>query len=422
MGRRVGILNNQIVAVIGEGIEPSAGMACLEVPDKFSHLTDEEILTKAKVRRGQVCVPGLTTNASEIRAAFVGVYGVPCGISTYSEALWPKMWGAIADWRLFPEEAEGEAIPEDPKVVKGLWKRGRSLSVLAEAIEEYAPDVVFVQHEYGIFPDARYWLSFMSRIREYRPVVTLHSVYTHQDKTICEAVVPEIVVHSEAAKQVLKEKGVKSPVTVIAHGCGEVRPNRLYNLYRSNHTFMQFGFGFRYKNWECPIKAVAILKDRYPDVFFTGLFSEGLFSKLEHQRYFDELMALARKLNVLDNMALVRGYQSERVLDSYLGTNQAAVFAYQSHPEHVVFGASGAARRAIEAGLPVVVSKVPHFADMEGTLPRTEGPEELAAELTKLFESREYRDAQVKRQNEYMAANSWQFAAEAYLRICCPSV
>lgn len=419
MGRRVGILNNQIVAVIGEGVDPAPGMACLEVPTRFSHYSDEALLTQAKIRRGEVVVPGSYKDLSELRAVFVGVYGVPCGIATYSEALWPKMWSGIGDWRLFSEEAEGETAPDDPRVVKGLWKRGKSLSLLAEAIEEFAPDVVFIQHEYGIFPDAKYWLSFMARIREYRPVVTLHSVYTHQDKTICEAVIPEVVVHSEAAKKVLRmEKGITAPVKVIAHGCGTVRPNRLYNLYRSNHTFMQFGFGFRYKNWECPIQATAILKSRYPDIFFTGLFSEGLFSKQEHQRYFDELMAMARKLGVLDNISLVRGYQSEQVLDSYLGTNQAAVFAYQSHPEHVVYGASGAARRAIEAGLPVVVSKVPHFADMEGVCPRTDGPEELAAELVKMFESREHWAEQVARQTEYMVNNSWQFAAESYLRIC----
>ena len=142
-----------------------------------------------------------------------------------------------------------------------------------------------------------------------------------------------------------------------------------------------------------------------------------MFSKLEHQRYYEELMALADSLGVKDSIAFVRGYQSEQVIDSYLGTNQVAVFAYQNDPNHMVYGASGASRRALETGIPVVVSKVPHFCDLEGVCPRADTPEELAAELSKLFDNWKVGQAQAARQLEFLQANSWRAAANKHLEV-----
>ena len=420
MARRIGLRNNQIVAIVAEGspAKVSGDITLVDVPAQLAGLSDEEIMVSARFRGGQIVVPGRPKPLSEVKAAFVGAWGVPCGISTYAEALFPHMWSQVGDWRLYPEVTPDQKPSDDARVIQGTWARGQNLSRLVEEIENFAPDVVYIQHEYGIFPDARAWLSFISRIRDYRPIVTMHSVFLHKDKTICEAACPEIVVHSTLARDVLiNQKGIRSKIHVIPHGCGDYRPNRLYNLYRSKRTFMQFGFGFRYKNWEAPIKAVALLKPKYPDVFFTGLFSEGMFSKLEHQRYYEELMALADSLGVKDSIAFVRGYQSEQVIDSYLGTNQVAVFAYQNDPNHMVYGASGASRRALETGIPVVVSKVPHFCDLEGVCPRADTPEELAAELSKLFDNWKVGQAQAARQLEFLQANSWRAAANKHLEV-----
>ncbi|MFT2588457.1 hypothetical protein, partial [Escherichia coli] len=76
------------------------------------------------------------------------------------------------------------------------------------------------------------------------------------------------------------------------------------------------------------------------------------------------LMCLIDELGIQENVALIRGFQSEETLDSYLRTNQATLFPYISHPSHEVWGASGAARIAMAKGLPVVTSSVNHFSDL----------------------------------------------------------
>lgn len=418
MARRVGCRGERVVVVVAEdsGRVDSAGdLVFLEVPAAVAHLSDEQLLDRGRVAFDGQLVDGSAPKPREkLRVAMVGAWGIPCGIATYAEALWPEVGKLVGDWCVFAEKQDG--VHDGPNVRAGLWQRGEPLGELAEALAAWKPDAVLIQHEYGLFPDARHWLSFIARIRPLRPIVTMHSIYHHKDKGICEAVVPEIVVHSDLAKAVLREKGIVSQaIHVIKHGCGPVQQQRLYNLYRSKNRFMQFGFGFRYKNWEAAIGAVALLKPEMPDIFYTGLFSEGLFSKQEHDRYYAELMALAERLGVVENIALIRGYQSEQSLDAFLGTNALACFPYTADPNHIVYGASGAARRAMQAGIPVIVSGVPHFADLDGVCPRADAPDTLAAEVRRLLVDEGARSAALAAQAGFMASNSWERQAAAYV-------
>ena len=257
----------------------------------------------------------------------------------------------------------------------------------------------------------------MSQLSEYRVIVTMHSVFHHRDKTIIEAAIPEIVVHLDGAYDVLKnKKQVPGSVHVIPHGCFPcVNRDRLWNFYKSDRTFLQFGFGFRYKGWENSIRAVSILKQKYPDVFFTGLFSESPHNKSEHELYFNELMALAIDLGVQDNIAIIRGYQSEETLDSYMRTNQATLFPYISHPAHEVFGASGAARIAMAKGLPVVTSSVNHFSDLPTI--KADSPEEIALALEQLFNDSKAKEAQIAKQISYLNDNTWENVALRYIKL-----
>jgi glycosyltransferase involved in cell wall biosynthesis len=245
----------------------------------------------------------------------------------------------------------------------------------------------------------------------------MHSVFYHEDKTIVEAAMPEIVVHLEGARRVLKEhKKVGAKVHLIPHGCApNLGASKLWNFYKSNHTFISQGFSFRYKRYELCIKAVAILKNKYPDVFFTGLLSESPFNKIEHQMYYEEMMSLAKDLDVEANIGLIRGFQSEEVIDSFLRTNQVAIFPYGSNPEHIVYGASGACRVGMAKGLPVITSSIPHFEDLPTI--KADSPEEIAHELDILFSSSEAKEKQVAIQNQHLENNSWDNVAQKYIEV-----
>lgn len=387
------------------------------VPVEYHDMSPAEIITGFRVHAGCLRPRRIKKSSTQkMKLAFVGNWKMQCGIATYSENLLPEVAKHFGDFKLFIEKNDfptgpvhmvGDVVVANDKVTS-CWKRGEPLQDLVNAIKEYDPDVVWIQHEFGIWPNAGAWLSMMSQLANYRVVVTMHSVFHHRDKTIVEAAMPEIIVHLDGAKKVLNdEKGISSPIHVLPHGCAPVlNAERLWNFYKSDHTFMQFGFGFRYKGWEKSIRAAAILREKYPDVFFTGLFSESPFNMVDHQVYYDELIRLVDELKLTSNVAILRGYQSDSALDSFMRTNQVVVFPYVSHPQHEVFGVSGAARLAMSKTVPVITTNVNHFSDVP-TL-KADTPEEIAEALDMMFSNQLSRKTQVQKQLEYLNENTWK--------------
>jgi glycosyltransferase involved in cell wall biosynthesis len=423
MVRFVGVKNNHICVVSDKSFD-NDDLQVLEVPVELSHVSAAELLTNCRVKDGVIKCKSFKKSASQIKLALVGNWKMRCGIATYSENLWSEVVKHVGHFKLFIEKNDittgdiyqigDQTLPHDQ--VSVCWKRGESPQQLIKELKDYDPDIIWIAHEFGLWPNAAHWLSMMNRLSNYRVIITMHSVFHHRDKTIVEAAMPEIITHLEGGRNLLKnEKGISGKVHVIPHGCYPFDNERLWNFYKSDKTFMQFGFGFRYKGWENSIRATAILKQKYPDVFFTGLFSESPYAKVEHQIYYNELMTLVEQLDIRDNVAILRGYQSDTALDSFLRTNQATIFPYVSHPDHEVFGVSGAARMAMSKGLPVITSSVNHFSDLPTI--KADTPEEIAQALERLFTAPEAKKLQVQRQISYLDDNTWEKVALRHIAL-----
>ncbi len=423
MVRFVGVKDNYI-CVVSDSSFTDETLQVIEVPAELSHISPTDLITNCIIKNGQIRCKSSHKPTNQLKVALVGNWKMRCGIATYSEHLWPQVVKYIGDYKLFIEKNDlptgdihqiGDQMIPDSQVV-ACWKRGESLRPLIKELKEYHPDIVWIQHEFGLWPNASYWLAMMNQLSDYRVIVTMHSVFHHRDKTIIEASMPEIVVHLEGAKKLLQEeKGLSAKVSVIPHGCYDYNGERLWNTYKSQKTFLQFGFGFRYKGWENAIRATALLKEKYPDIFFTGLFSESPYAKTEHQMYYNELMRLVDELGVRENVSILRGYQSDAALDSFLRTNQATIFPYISHPEHEVFGASGAARMAMSKGLPVITSSVNHFSDLPTI--KADSPEEIAQALENLFTVSGAKEKQIQAQISYIQENTWEKVGLRYISL-----
>lgn len=415
--RYAGIQNNRI-RVVSSSSFISQDLTVIEVSKSLDGVSDEELMLSYRVRNNQLTSIHSKKAVKELKVALVSNYRQRCGISTYFEYLMPLLVKQLGDFRLFVEENDkptGEFQYPDKTVV--CWRRGEPTDRLVKAIKEYDPDIVWFNQEWGLFPNACNWLSMLTQLSEYRIITTLHSVFPeHLDKTICEAAIPEIVVHLEGAKEALEKKGVRSKIKAISHGCYPVsNEGKLWNMYRSPNTFLQVGFGFKYKGMPTSIKAAAILKKKYADVFLTILFSESHQNKVGHQMYYDELIRLINELGMQNNIAIIRGYQSDEVIDSYFRTNTIAVFPYESEPGHLVWGSSGAARLAMSRKVPVISSSIPHFSDLPTI--KADTPEQIAHELDILFSDTKKQAAQIQKQLDYIKENSWEKVAQKYIDI-----
>jgi glycosyltransferase involved in cell wall biosynthesis len=416
--RYLGIKQNRIQLVSDQPFD-HPDLRVIEAKD-LDGVPTKELLTNYKIVDGQICCKSEKKCPTKLKVAFITNWDMECGLASYAKSLANELVEMVGELRIFAERNPPVPSYTNPKLTSdkiiSCWKRGEGLTELVAKVKSYDPDIVLLNHEFGLFPNARHWLSLLTQLSDFRVITIMHSIFpTHLDKTICEAAMHEIIVHLPGGQQALRNKGVLAQTHLIPHGCYPYRKERLWNLYRSEKTFIQIGFGLRYKRFEHCIRATALLKGKHPDIFFTAVFSESPFAKTEHQFYFDDLMRLIEELGVREQVGIVRGFQSDQVVESYLRTNQVAVFPYVSAPGHQVFGASGAARLAMAAGMPVISSSIPHFSDLPTI--KADTPEQIAENLDKLFSDPAGKEAQIAKQIKHIEENSWTKIAQRYVKV-----
>jgi glycosyltransferase involved in cell wall biosynthesis len=411
MDRFAGIKHNHICLVSDYPFE--SDLELIKVSKEFDYVSDKDLILHGRIVNGEIKFKNVKKPAKELKIAFVTNFRQKCGISSYAENLYPEFIKHVKHVKLFIEIGTDS---KDSENLVSCWKRGEKVTELVKNIKKYEPDIVLINHEWGLHSRADNWLSLMSQLSDYRVIVIMHSVFHHKDKTVCEAAMPEIITHLHSGKDVLlNEKKISGTVHVVPHGCFPHKKEKLWNFYNSEHTVIQAGFLFPYKGWSEALKTIAILKDKYPDIFFTGLCSESEKNKVTDQIYYNELTHLIDELKIQDNVGLIRGYQSEESWNSYLRINKVALFPYIAQEGHVVHGVSGAAREAMSKGIPVVSSNVNHFSDMPSI--KANSPEQMANEIDKLFSNNKLIEKQIKIQDKFLEENSWENVVKKYIKI-----
>ena len=363
-----------------------------------------------------------TKTPDQMRVAIVCNWDDKCGISTYSNYLVGAMKEKVAALKVFSDlrpdrSVDAEAIVE----VEDCWERGGNLLPLADRILDWSPDLVLVQHEFGIFPNAFRYAQFMQSMRSVPTVTCMHSVYRHLDKLVYSEAVPNIIVHTQQAADALREMGNSSRVFVIPHGCVQpTETDEIWNIMHTPYTIMQFGFGFRYKGVDRALQAVSHLvhnDPKFKNLYYFYLCSSNSHNQIANQEYCDYLMTLAKELNIRDNIAIVTKYQSDKMLNLYLRLAKMVVFPYLINEDNMVYGSSGAVRLAMAAKRPVIASESHLFDDLEGIVPRPKDHLELASEIDSIFSNSKHRDHLVAKSSQYVTGNSWDVVVQRYLEV-----
>lgn len=355
---------------------------------------------------------------SNLRVAIVCNWNDQCGISTYSKYLTEALIGKVGDIKVFSEESEDKTSEDEP-FVERCWKRGDNLLPLANRIKQWNPDFVIIQHEYGIYPNAFYFMQLMESLENIPYVVAMHSVYEHLDKLVYSEACKNIVVHTQQAKSVLQNMGNTSNIHVIPHGCLQFSQiDELWNIMRSPYTIMQFGFGFNYKGVDRAIEAIAHLKEKdekFEDIHYFYLCSSNSHNLTAQNDYYEELIETANTCGVRDNISIIKKYQSDQMLSLYLRLAKVVVFPYKINGDNKVYAASGAIRLAMAHKKPVIASDSHLFDDVEGIIPRPGNHLELANEIDKIFSDEEYRSKIANDGYSYTLDNSWDNTANQYI-------
>jgi glycosyltransferase involved in cell wall biosynthesis len=370
-------------------------------------------------------LPGERKKPDQLKVAFICNWNEQCGISTYSRFLVEAMLPKVKELRVFSEKVppgEKPAIP-DEDFVHRCWQRGESMMSCIDEINKWEPDYVIVQHEFGLFPKATYFLQMLQGLDDLPYVVTTHSVYEHRDKTVCTSAIKNIVVHSEEAKEVLRKLGNNSRIFVVPHGCVHFKKEdttELWNIFQTPYALMQFGFGFFYKGVDRVLDAIHHLKKsdkKFQNIFYCYLCSDNVHTSLVHTQYYDFLLQKIKDLDLQDNAVIVKKFQTEETINAYLRTAKIAMFPYVGDPKNMVYGASGAIRVAMANGIPVIASNCHQFDDLEGVVPRPGDYVQLAREIDLIFSNGQHRTQLLEKSNKYLHENSWPVSADRYINL-----
>lgn len=363
-----------------------------------------------------------TMNPKEMKIAIVCNWRTPCGISTYSKYLFDALKNKVKEIKIFSEiEEKADTSHDNEENVTRCWKRGENLKELSKQIKEYKPTFVLIQHEFGIFPKATHYLKFIQELENIPYAIVLHSVYqSHLDKTIFTSVAKNIIVHSQSGCDNLIRLGhTNNNICVIPHGCVEFENiNELWNTFQTPYAIVQFGFGFFYKGVDRAIEAIGILKKRDPkfkDIFYCYLCSESANAKGTHCEYQEYLETIIEKFDLYENVAIIKKYNSDEIINNYLRTAKLALFPYITNPNNVVFGASGAIRIAMANNCPTVASESHMFDDLENIVPKPKNAEELADEIDKIFSNEQYKKEMLENFQKYIKENNWNNTALKYI-------
>lgn len=369
------------------------------------------------------------TTSDQLRIAVICNWDSECGIATYTKYLVDAIASKIGRGaiKIFSEKTARESLDTDYDV-SYCWTRGETMRPAIKEIIDWKPSVVSVQHEYGIFPKTSYWLQTLQMLENaYIPyVVTMHSVYEHLDKTVGSSAMKHIICHSETGRGCLSRLGHKNMdgVYVVPHGCVQIddeNRGELWNTWQTDYPIVQFGFGFSYKGIEMALEAISILKNKhgqkYNNIFYTYFCSDNEHTKNVTSAFIKKLNNDIERLGVENNVAIIRGFQSEQSLNNCIRTSRLVIFPYKTDPKNVVYGASGAVRIAMANGVPVIASSSHMFDDLSGVVPRPDHAQRLADEIDRVFSDGAYRQGILDRSSQYIKENHWDITADRYLGV-----
>jgi glycosyltransferase involved in cell wall biosynthesis len=358
------------------------------------------------------------TDISKIKLGYICNWNQQCGISTYSKFIFDELKNNINEYKIFSEVPFQEVDYDEN--ISYCWKRGENLKNLVSEIKEYNPNFLLLQHEWGIFPKAGYFMSFITEIKKLHIpiIVVLHSVYDHLDKIIPLSILDNVIVHSNAAKDLLRKIKFKGNIFVVPHGCPPVKKyDEVWNIFQTPYLLFGFGFGFKYKGVEVAIEAIKYLKEtdeKFKNILYIYVCSESDTNKGIHEYYYNILHSKVEEYGLEDNVLLIRGFLEDSMLDIYLKTVKMVVFPYISDKNNSVFGSSGAIKIAMSYNIPVIASKSNLFDDIDGYAIRISNYKELASEIDKLFRSEDYRKEAIQNAHNFINDNTWEKSAERY--------
>lgn len=356
-----------------------------------------------------------------------------CGIASFARDLKNNLaiWGQNVSILAITDKNSSYNYP--PEVVFELREDKKDdYHIAAEFLNSAEVDAVFIEHEYGIFGgrDGGFVLEFASNLN--KPfILNTHTVLPHpgfrQRGILAKlgkkalAVICMTRRSSELLNRVYRIPLEK--IYVVPHGVPmfKERPREVlkksYNI-AGRPLVTTFGFIGPGKGIELGIKAISLLKEKYPDIIYlvAGETHPNLKKKMG-ETYRDSLLDLIEKVNVKDNIKFINRYISLEELGEILYMTDVYLTPYPHRNQAV----SGTLSFAVGCGRAIVSTPYDYsleiLADGRGLVASETNPEELAALIDRILSNPQLKAQLEKRTMKLGRTMLWPEVAKSYVRI-----
>jgi glycosyltransferase involved in cell wall biosynthesis len=381
-----------------------------------------------------VTVTDVSVHSRSRQIAFLGDY-VPrrCGIATFTHHLCEAISKEAADAKCVviavSDRPEGYDYP--PEVRFEIQQKDLDgYRAAADELNQNKPDVLCVQHEFGIYggPAGNHLLALLKEAR--MPVVTtLHTILQHPDgaqRRVMEELISQsdrLVVMAVKGADILREVyGVPdSMVDVIPHGIPDV-PYLPAEAFKSQFdvagrsVLLTFGLLGPGKGIEHAIRAMPEIIKRHPQAVYLilGATHPHLIAR-EGEKYRTGLEHLAEDLGVGDHVIFYNRFVSEDDLMQFIGATDIYITPYPNEAQIT----SGTLAYVSGAGRAVVSTPYWHALELlgggTGVLVPFQNPEEIAHAVTQLLDRPERMEEMRQLAYENGRKSIWPAVAKRYL-------
>ena len=365
------------------------------------------------------------------RAAMIGNFPPrKCGIATYTRDTFESLRKATprTEWNLVVMEDPGGNHVYPPQVTHVIPQNDIAIyQKTADDLNRSDVEVVFLQHEFGIFGgDAGSHLLPLLRRLQMPLVTTLHTVLqtpNPDQKRVLDEILrlsSAVIVMTETGADILERVYGAGPtkVHVIPHGAPE-RPFSATDPFKTslglagNKVIMTFGLLSPNKGLETIIRGLPAILDRHPDAVYliVGATHPHLVQH-EGEAYRDSLIELARSLGVVDHLRFINRFVGDEELVDLLQAADLYVTPYLTEAQVT----SGTLAYAIAVGKPVISTPYWHakeaLADGVGVICPFNDTRAFTREIIDLLADDTRRDAMARRAYRAGEPSRWRKVAQ----------
>lgn len=373
-----------------------------------------------------------------MKIAYIGSYPPrQCGIGTYTRNKFLSITGLASH----NEKHEGVIIAMNDANNKYDYSDEVGYVIRQEQEEDYRDAADFInrsgaaicilEHEFGIFggPNGIYILTLLQKLR-IPYIVVFHTVL--KDPSHNERAIFKQVSDKAAATVVMVQKAVEllsascnipvERITVIEHGVPDIsfdhdECKKELNIL-DRQVLLTFGLIGRNKGIETVIKAMPQVVAKHPDLLYVVLGkTHPAITRHSGEEYRDSLKAMAKELQVEDNVLFVDEFVDEEKLVKYLHAADIYVTPYLNEAQIT----SGTLSYALGAGCVVVSTPYWHASELlsggNGCLFGFRDSETLASILMELLDDPKKMEIYRIRARAYGSQVTWTQIGKKYISL-----